>query len=142
MGKSVSEYQVNKGGASRFFYCAKASKSERNIGCEELEEKKKVFNGQSDKSSKDMKDVEERFTTKPSANNHPTVKPLSLMKYLCTITKTPTGGIVLDPFGGSGTTGMACKATDRPYILIEREADYCKIARARIKGLRIQQTLI
>ena len=77
-----------------------------------------------------------------SGNFHCTVKPLSLMKYLCTLTKTPTGGIVLDPFGGSGTTGMACKTTDRPYILIEREEDYCKIARARIKGLKTQKTLL
>ena len=126
----------DKGGASRFFYTAKASKSERNLGCERLEIKQKIFNGQSSNSSKDMKDVEERFTTKPSANNHPTVKPLKLMEYLCTLTKTPTGGVVFDPFMGSGTTGIACVNTDREFIGIEKEADYVRIAEARIKKAR------
>jgi len=92
----------DKGGASRFFYVAKASREERNMGCE--------------------------------GNNHPTVKPLKLMEYLRELTKTPTGGIVLDPFGGSGTTGMAAKKTKRDYILIEKEPEYCKIAEARIKA--------
>ena len=84
-GGTGGGYEDN-GNASRFFksiiYTAKASKSERNKGCEELEEKSKVFNGQSNKPSKDMKDVEKRFTTLPKANNHPTVKPIALMEYL------------------------------------------------------------
>jgi DNA modification methylase len=54
------------------------------------------------------------------------------MEYLCILTKTPTGGIILDPFAGSGTTGMACKKLKRDYILIEKEKEYCKIAEARI----------
>jgi site-specific DNA-methyltransferase (adenine-specific) len=87
------------GGASRFFYCAKASKSERG-----------------------------------GDNVHPTVKPLKLMEYLCTLTKTPTGGIVLDPFAGSGTTGVACANTGRKYILIEREQKYIDIILARLEG--------
>jgi len=99
--QALSNYG-DKGGASRFFYTAKASKSERG-----------------------------------KSNVHPTVKPLSLMEYLCTLTKTPTGGIVLDPFGGSGTTGMACKKTGRDYILIEKEEEYCEIAEKRIKELPI-----
>jgi len=65
-------------------------------------------------------------------NNHPTVKPLALMEYLCKLTKTPTGGIVLDPFGGSGTTALACKKTGRDYILIEKEKEYCEIAEKRL----------
>ena len=124
----------DKGGVSRFFYCAKASKAERNKGCEKLEKKQKIFNGQSNNSSKDLKDVEERFTTKPCQNYHPTVKPLKLMEYLCILTKTPIGGIVLDPFMGSGTTGMACKKTGRKFIGIELSEEYMKIAVARIKG--------
>lgn len=124
----------DKGGASRFFYIAKASKAERNLGCEGLEEKQKVFNGQSAESSKDIKDVEKRFTTRPVANNHPTVKPIKLMEYLCLLTKTPTGGIVLDPFLGSGTTAIAAKKTGRQFIGIEKEGSYCEIARARIKA--------
>ena len=55
------------------------------------------------------------------------------MEYLCTLTKTPTGGTVLDPFMGSGTTGIACVNTDRKFIGIEKEKEYIKIAEARIK---------
>lgn len=125
---------VDSGGASRFFYTPKASKKERNIGCEDLPEKIKVWNGQSPESSKDIKDVEQRWTTK-AQNTHPTVKPLALMEYLCKLTKTPTGGLVLDPFGGSGTTALACINTGRDYILIEKEPEYCEIANKRIGGL-------
>jgi len=124
-----------KGGASRFFYCAKASKKERNAGCEGLPEKQRVFNGQSAVSSKELSDVEERFTTQPSSNHHPTVKPLALMRYLVKLTKTPTGGVVLDPFMGSGTTGVACKLEGRDFIGIEREEEYIEIAKARINNI-------
>lgn len=71
----------------------------------------------------------------PAKNHHPTVKPLKLMEYLCILTKTPTDGIVLDPFMGSGTTGMACKKTNRKFIGIELNEEYLKIAVARIKGV-------
>ena len=121
--------------SERFFksiiYQAKASKSERNMGCEELEEKPKVFNGQSDKPSTDMKDVEKRFTTLPKANNHPTVKPIALMEYLINMV-TREGQTVLDMFMGSGTTGVACKNLNRNFIGIEKEEEYFKIANARI----------
>jgi len=122
-------------------YQAKASKSERNKGCEGLEEKVKVFNGQSDKPSEDMKDVEKRFTTLPKANNHPTVKPIALMEYLIKMV-TPKGGIVLDPFAGSGSTLVASKQNGFQYIGIELDFEYCKIAEARIKSIKKQQTLI
>ena len=106
-GKGNNDIAPFSGNASRFFksiiYQAKASKSERNKGCEELEEKPKVFNGQSDKPSTEMKDVEKRFTTLPKANNHPTVKPIALMEYLIKMV-TREGQTVLDPFSGSGTT--------------------------------------
>jgi DNA modification methylase len=62
--------------------------------------------------------------------NHPTVKPLSLIRYLCRLTKTPTGG--LDPFAGSGTTGVACLAEGRDYILIEQKPEYVDICKRRI----------
>jgi len=130
LDESVAE---DAGDWSRYFYCAKASNSERNAGCEGLEKKQKVFNGQSQGSSTEMKDVEERFTAKPSHNHHPTVKPLALMEYLCTLTKTPTGGTVLDPFMGSGTTGVACVNANRDFIGIERDTEYVKIAESRIR---------
>ena len=117
----------------RYFYCAKPSKKERNQGCEELPPKPKVFNGQSDKPSEDMKDVEKRFTTQPSSNNHPTVKPLKLMAYLCRLI-TPPGGIVLDPFMGSGSTGIAAINEGFTFWGIERESDYFTIAMSRIKS--------
>ncbi len=135
-GLPAGQEYGDKGGASRFFYCAKASKAEKNMGCENLEKKQKVFNGQSGNSSKEMKDVEERFTTKPAANNHPTVKPIKLMEYLCILTKTPWGGVVLDPFAGSGTTGVACEKTGRDFILIEREKEYIEIIQARLKTIQ------
>ena len=64
-------------------------------------------------------------------NHHPTVKPLALMRYLCRLTRTPTGGTVLDPFAGSGTTGLAALHEGRDYVLIEQDADYAEIARRR-----------
>jgi DNA modification methylase len=117
--------------AARFFYCAKASKAERNRGCEGLKEKAKVFNGQSDAPSKDMKGVEQKFTTQPSKNFHPTVKPVALMEYLVKLVSRE-GQTVLDPFAGSGTTGIDCKNLNRNAILIEREAEYVEIAKCRI----------
>ena len=87
---------TDSGGASRFFYTAKASRSDRGEG-----------------------------------NDHPTVKPSDLMKWLCMLTKTPTGGTVLDPFMGSGTTIYAAKETGRKAIGIEIEERYCEIAANR-----------
>jgi len=66
-------------------------------------------------------------------NNHPTVKPLKLMEYLCKLTKTPAGGIVLDPFGGSGSTALACQNTGRDCTIIEKDPAYCEIIKARTK---------
>ncbi len=115
----------DRGGASRFFYCAKASRAERQMGCDDLKK------GKPDRWNKGGKWTND---TTPSKNNHPTIKPLKLMEYLCILTKTPTGGIVLDPFAGSGTTGIACKKIGRDYILIEKDKSYCEIAKARIKA--------
>lgn len=66
-------------------------------------------------------------------NHHPTVKPLELMRYLVRLTKTPTGGVVLDPFMGSGTTGCACVLEGRDFIGIEKEPEYIEIAQKRIE---------
>jgi len=86
----------DSGGASRFFYCAKASKSERGL-----------------------------------ENNHPTVKPIKLMQYLIKLI-TPEGGVVLDPFMGSGTTGVACKSLGFQFIGCELSQEYLEIAEKRI----------
>ncbi|KKK63461.1 hypothetical protein LCGC14_2994050, partial [marine sediment metagenome] len=133
----------DKGGASRFFYCAKASKAERNKGCEELEYKDPAvvtdFRPTIKSHPENWKNLPSETPYargEPAKNNHPTVKPLKLMEYLCILTKTPTGGIVLDPFMGSGTTGIACKMTDRKFIGIEMKEEYMKIAVARIKAYK------
>ena len=128
------------GSASRYFYCAKTSKAERNQGLDNFIKKNKVFNGQSPNASKDMKGVEQKFTTKPSANTHPTVKPIKLMKYLCRLI-TPKGGTILDPFMGSGSTGMAAKEENFDFVGIEKEEEYFNIATARIESVETKSTL-
>jgi len=116
-----------------FLICPKASKSEKNKGLDNLPKKQKIFNGQSNNSSKDIKDVEERFTTEASANFHPTVKPIKLMSYLITL-GSKKEDIILDPFAGSCTTGVACKLLGRKFIGIELNKEYLDIGSARIKG--------
>ena len=133
MHKSGAHHS-DSGGASRFFYCAKASKAERNAGCEGLEEKQTTGGGGTNNTPDDVCGKYGSIKAK-GHNHHPTVKPLALMEYLCKLTKTPTGGIVLDPFCGSGTTCKACVNTGRKYIGIERDPEYCKIAEARIKEI-------
>jgi site-specific DNA-methyltransferase (adenine-specific) len=122
----------DSGNASRYFYCAKASKKEKNAGLDALPKQQKVFNGKSAESSEDMKDVEKRFTTQPTQNIHPTVKPVALMKHLVQMI-TPVDGVMLDPFAGSGTTGVAAKELGYDFILIEREQDYIPIIEGRLK---------
>ena len=116
---------------ARYYYCPKTSKSERNQGLDDFPTKEKVFNGKSSTPSKDMKGVEQKFTTEPSANVHPTVKPVELMRYLCRLV-TPKGGVVLDPFMGSGSTGMAAKDEGFDFIGIEKDEEYYKICESRI----------
>jgi DNA modification methylase len=122
--QSPSNYN-DKGGASRFFYVAKASKSERNKGLSNFEEKRP-----DDRDVKGMGSFEEKGV-QPQKNFHPTVKPVALMQYLVRMI-TPPNGIVLDPFNGSGTTGIACKLEEFEYVGMELDAEYCKIAQARI----------
>lgn len=129
----------DSGSAARFFYCAKASKAERNAGLEGMEERIKVWNGQSNKSSSDIKPVEERWTTKMQ-NTHPTVKPIALMEYLIKLVARE-GYTVLDPFLGSGTTAIACVKQGRKYIGCEMDKDYCEIAAKRIES-ELDQTTI
>lgn len=126
----------DKGGASRFFYCAKASKSERNLGCEELEEKDNLqgldTRGRTLIKEDGSKSLVERWGKTPTKNNHPTVKPIKLMQYLVRLV-TRKGGITLDPFMGSGTTAIAALKENINFVGIEREDEYIKIAEARIK---------
>jgi site-specific DNA-methyltransferase (adenine-specific) len=137
--KSAADGFSDSGSAARFFYCAKTSKTDRNEGLDEFEKKAKVFNGQSDKPAGNAKgSVEDKFSTLPSANNHPTVKPTDLMRYLVRLV-TPPQGTVLDPFMGSGSTGKACAYEGFEFIGIDQSADYVEIARARIEIALLQE---
>jgi DNA modification methylase len=134
----------DSGSAARFFYCAKASKADRDEGCEGLEKKlSSSMPGRRDaddmSESKTDNDVTDRFTTE-RRNHHPTVKPTALMRYLCRLV-TPPRGIVLDPFMGSGSTGKAAILEGFQFIGIEREEEYIKIAKARIDNAFVQQDL-
>jgi site-specific DNA-methyltransferase (adenine-specific) len=137
--RSPNSTYSDKGGASRFFYVAKASKNERNKGLDGFEEK---IIGTLNSNSSDLKNYGgmslggaslkgEHKNPIPKANIHPTVKPIKLMQYLVRLI-TPKNGKVLDPFNGSGTTGVACMLEDLEYTGIELESDYCKISEARI----------
>jgi len=118
----------DSGGASRFFYVAKASRGERNMGLKGIKPQKR------DPSRKDGNpggDNPRNRGVHKVHNFHPTVKPIKLMSYLVRLV-TPPKGIVLDPFIGSGTTGMACLKEGFKFIGIEKETEYVKIAKARI----------
>ena len=91
------------------------------------------------KDSKIDNDVTGRFVTQKK-NIHPTVKPIKLMKYLCRLI-TPKGGTILDPFMGSGSTGMAAKEENFDFIGIEKEEEYFNIATARIESVETKSTL-
>jgi DNA modification methylase len=125
----------DKGGASRFFYVAKASKSERNKGLEGFEEKPPMYESHRP-NYENTKGIETPYagtgrTGNDNRNNHPTVKPIKLMQYLVRLI-TPPNGIVLDPFCGSGTTGIACKLEGVDFVGMEQDSEYTKIAQARI----------
>ena len=126
---NTNEYN-DKGTAARFFYCAKASKAERNMGLDDFEGKLAGVGALRDNNRK----------SELRKNHHPTVKPIKLMEYLVKLV-TPKEGIVLEPFAGSGTTLIACKQQGFNYIGIEREQEYCDIAEARLKGVKIQGEL-
>ena len=119
------------GGASRFFYVAKPSREERDLGCEHLETRKR---DDGRKKGNPGGDNPRNRGLQLRGNFHPTVKPLALMRWLVRLV-TPTGGLVLDPFGGSGTTGMACAAEGFDFTIIEREAEYLPIIEARIRAV-------
>jgi len=115
LGKRISQYDTHgdSGSAARFFYCAKASKAERDAGCE----------------------------GKAGHNHHPTVKPLALMRYLITLVSRDDQ-IILDPFAGSGSTLIAAKELGRRYIGIEMSPEYCEIANRRISNTAVNGRLL
>lgn len=138
--KAHNARQEEEKSAARFFYCAKTSRKDRNEGLDGFEGKTP-----SDKTGRKEGSVglvgdhdNKGQTANPfangggiSQNNHPTVKPTDLMAYLCRLV-TPPGGVVLDPFMGSGSTGKAAMREGFRFIGIEMDESYLKIAEARI----------
>jgi site-specific DNA-methyltransferase (adenine-specific) len=124
------EFNSGSGSAARFFYCAKASKKDRNEGLEGFALVRKVFMATKNGTGEPSKGLE-RFTTEPSANHHPTVKPTSLMQYLVRLV-TPPNGIVLDPFLGSGSTAKAATLLGFKWIGCEITPEYIPIIKARV----------
>lgn len=105
----------DSGGASRFFYCAKASTRERNEGLEK-------------------KECNELHGKNYISNFHPTVKPISLMTYIIKLLAPPNNPILLDPFCGSGSTLIAAKKLGIRSIGIEISLEYCEIAEKRVEN--------
>jgi len=122
-----STFQGDSGSAARFFYCAKASRQDRNEGLRGRD--KKLLNWSSGTQSPGT--FQAPGTDRTSENHHPTVKPTDLMRYLCRLV-TPKGGTVLDPFMGSGSTGRGAIREGFGFIGIEIDAEYCEIACLRI----------
>ena len=126
----------------KFFYCPKVNRAERHYGFDELPETE-LMNNPTEMRNHPLWEPSigknpHRLMAKirehnKIANNHPTVKPVELMKYLVKLV-TPKGGRVLDPFNGSGSTGMACVELGYDYVGCELDADYVEIARKRIRA--------
>jgi DNA modification methylase len=137
-GGGKSEYhgpgqKSEAGGASRFFYCAKPSKKERNAGLDDLQDRRQ-----------DEEDYERAGTTNPRnrsqkmrKNFHPTVKPVALMRYLVRLV-TPPNGVVLDPFLGSGTTAVAAILEGFDWLGCEMTEDYLPIIKGRVAWAKKQ----
>lgn len=118
------------GGASRFFYTAKASRRERNAGLDDMPDVPSYMVENGSKTAAAANGVRyERHTV--HKNGHPTVKPIALMRWLCRLV-TPPNGLILDPFTGSGSTGCAAVLEGFRFVGIEREAEYVEIAEKRI----------
>ena len=119
------DFVANEGGASRFFYSAKASKREREAGLEDFVPRSVNDGRTSTHDNPYLRDKTER------KNIHTTVKPIDLMRYLVRLI-TPVGGLVVDPFAGSGTTGIAAALEGYDFAGCDIDEEHCRIANARI----------
>lgn len=131
----------DKGGASRFFYQSKVGKKERNLGLEDFEEKEKKYN----QFNSENRIVGDKVIKNPivskAKNNHPTVKPINLLTYLVRLI-TPKGGVVLDPFMGSGSSGISTLIEGFQFIGMEMDEQYFEIASKRISKWEEYKSLI
>jgi site-specific DNA-methyltransferase (adenine-specific) len=130
-------FNGDSGSAARFFYCAKSSQEDRNEGCEDLPFR---VSDETHKRPRTELDDPRRAGVTPRRNNHPTIKPVDLMRYLVRLI-TPPGGIVLDPFCGSGSTGKGAMLEGLRFIGVELSAEYCELAQRRIEAVTKQGLL-
>jgi site-specific DNA-methyltransferase (adenine-specific) len=131
---------AESGTAARFFYTAKASVTDREQGCDGLDDKTLAYSNQAQAETargNDHKGKSGINTTKQRKNHHPTVKPTDLMQYLCRLV-TPPGGLILDPFLGSGSTAKAALIERFKIIGIEIDHEYAAIAEARCRELQVK----
>jgi len=125
-----SEIEDVLGDSSRFFYCPKTSKQDRDEGCGHLVTKQYSHDG-------GLTSIDNAYqrNASVSSNHHPTVKPTDLMRYLCKLV-TPPAGLIVDPFAGSGSTGRAAALEGFQFLGFELDAQYAEIAQARIDSAR------
>ncbi|MDG9784681.1 DNA methyltransferase [Metapseudomonas otitidis] len=121
-------FHADTGSAARFFYCPKASRRDRNEGTDALPQ---IRGGMVSNTSGQHMTRRDGYSPPAVGNHHPTVKPTALMAYLCRLV-TPPGGVVLDPFMGSGSTGKAAMREGFQFIGCEMSPEYMAIAQARI----------
>jgi site-specific DNA-methyltransferase (adenine-specific) len=134
-GYATSKSDSSTGSAARFFYCAKASKKDRNEGLDGFEERPSASMAGNLIDGSRLGGDGSPIKTPQRANHHPTVKPTELMRYLCRLI-TPPNGIVLDPFTGSGSTGKAAVLEGFSFIGVEQSEEYIAIAEARIQSAK------
>jgi len=125
---ATSKSDASTGSAARFFYCAKASKKDRNEGLDGFSDKPRPTMGNGIGGQPNQQIANNK-------NHHPTVKPTELMRYLCRLI-TPPNGTVLDPFTGSGSTGKAAVLEGFSFIGVEQSEEYIAIAEARIQSAK------
>lgn len=134
-GSVLPERDASSGGASRFFYCAKPSPAERDLGLDALPVRTPAeLTGRAEGSAGMSNSRAGAGRTAGRKNHHPTVKSIALMRWLVRLV-TPPGGVVLDPFTGSGTTGCAAVLEGAHFAGIEQDPEYVTIARARISAV-------
>ena len=131
----------DSGSAARFFYCAKASKSERQLGCEDIywldgvlitKELYDIFKAENESNRDNEEFIQHNIV---HGNTHPTVKPISLMEYLIKLVSRE-GDLIMDPFAGSGSTGIAAQNLNRRFVLFEMEKESVEICKRRLAGYR------
>ena len=149
LGGERTKVDCGTGSAARFFYCAKASKKDRNEGCEGFASQRQDHNLSSNGCGRcglrvkangsgnkcECGELREPVKFERSGNTHPTVKPTELMRYLCRLV-TPPGGLIVDPFAGSGSTGKAAILEGFQFIGFELDPQYSAIANARVEAAK------